>query len=656
MLQDDLEGSAVDGCGVDTAHALARCVFGDSLVDAFTSLPPADFHNFLQTWRDNLRKELYSNSQGFLKSRRTTLSTKISDAFPNLEVLKAYVSPVTSETVSNAARLPPPPDRWRREHSLARLASFCERKFEWGTKVQIPKRFASLLWGGALIRIIRRAALDLDEGIAEPGKRVISSEASMPFPGIASCPSITPKKEKAGRVDPRGGGDIGTPSKIIAKYFTELGLRSPGPPNVDSDDDLDQDGKCLIKEITGSTTSHPSTDHMLEYRVEIDPTQLVALAISGIQGDREEPDGDDAIDDGDESPGLNSKGPDEDKIVKGPRFWVPASMLRMVEPDLVATYETSRASKGSRKKARKKPGVRSKNSDRARSRASVLSDSEESWEDHSPTRTKSKTSLPSHLSPIYSDDDRAQGVTRVTQAHVGRGDDDPFSAVSASVLSGQCLPSTSRQRERDQGARSVITSRSQTGARSAASRHSQAQEIWEELFTSTGTMSKGRRDTTKQLGARQFPAGLDPLSDSSSSHCSDANGRPASPSPLHTMNRTATSSVLAPIRTMVPSTSSTSGLTVGEIIEISSDSDTNVPHHKSPSSSLTQTLAPGTFISRQHGLPRRTTTNSSPRIRAHGPAPRKKFGISSDSAPLDKSLPQPTMTGVHHPIIDLSSP
>ena len=691
-------------------------------MDAFTSLSSTALHNFLQTWRDDLRKELCTNSQGFLKSRRTTLSSKISDAFPNLEVLKAYVSPITSDTVPNAAKLPPP-DRWRREHSLARLASFCESKFEWGTKVQIPKRFASLLWGGALIRIIRRAALDLDEGNVEPGRRVMSSEAPMPLPGVISQgPPITPKKQKTGnRGDPRGGGSIGTPSKMITKYFTGLVLESPGPQNVDNEDDLDQDGKYLIKEITGKTASHPSTDHMLEYRVEIDPTQLIALTLSGIRGDREEPDSDNAADYGDASSSLNPREPDEDKIVRGPRFWVPASMLRMVEPDLVETYEASRTSKGAKKKAGKRDGARNKGSNRAKDRASVLSDSEQDpREDHSPTRAKSKTLLPSNLSPILSDNEAGLGVTRVSQTQVGCGSDDPFSAASLSVLSArQHSSSTSHKPGSDLGTRSVTTSRAHTRTKPVATRsvvHSQAQGFWEELFPSTGSLTytrppmsspeshskvspqkrmfisgtgshdahttdpeaiepsgltslqksprkcrrqNGPRDSTKRLGhngPRQLPAGLDLLSDSSS-HGSDANARPDSPSPLQSRTRTTLPSVLLPsVQSTALSTLSTGGNTVGEIIEISSDSDSNEPRPKSPSSFLNQTLAPRTLISRQDDLPSRRT-NSSSRMRTREPASGKKIVTSADNAPLDKSLPQSrTMGVVHHAIIDLSSP
>ncbi|KAF8333118.1 PIN domain-like protein [Cantharellus anzutake] len=257
---DRLEGSAVDGCGVDTAHALAKCGFGDSVLDAFASLTPVRFQAFLDTWREDLRTELHT--------------------FPNLDVVTAYASPVTSESTSNGC---PAPDRWCREHSLARLATFCESKFERGTKTHIQKRFASLLWGGALIRIIRRAALDLDNGVRESGRRLVLFETSQPE---------TPK--------------------------------TPGPKGT---------------AVTG--------DSIVET-----PSKLIALTLAGIRGDREDIEHDNLLSSTDASPTMNHKLPR--RTAKGLRVWVPASMLELVEPNLVATYKASQAQKGAKKKVRKK--------------------------------------------------------------------------------------------------------------------------------------------------------------------------------------------------------------------------------------------------------------------------------------------------------------
>jgi Holliday junction resolvase YEN1 len=57
----------VPGRGVATAHALARCGFGDTLLTATqTLLHGSNLEDFLDTWCDGLQLKLSTNSQGFL--------------------------------------------------------------------------------------------------------------------------------------------------------------------------------------------------------------------------------------------------------------------------------------------------------------------------------------------------------------------------------------------------------------------------------------------------------------------------------------------------------------------------------------------------------------------------------------------------------------
>jgi len=174
-------------------------------VDALHKLPDDAFANYLAEWR----VELHTTLHGYLKCKRPKLASRFPDTFPNLDALRAYAQPVTSESEAllDGISLPVPQIQWTREHSLGALAKFCEERFEWGTTQMIPKRFRSLLWHGSTIRVLRRAALDLDQG---------------------------------------------------------------------EDVSIDVNDKhLLLSSIVASTTAHPQTDYLHEYRVELDPYHLL---------------------------------------------------------------------------------------------------------------------------------------------------------------------------------------------------------------------------------------------------------------------------------------------------------------------------------------------------------------------------------------------
>ena len=363
--QKQVPGSKLNGCGMGTAHALARCGFGEELVNAFKDLPDASFAEYLVQWRDALRAELCTNSRGYLPRKQVRLANSVSDAFPSLKVLRAYVEPVTSESEARLSGVSPPvlQVQWKYEHSLAALARFCEEKFEWGTTQIIPKRFRSLLWHGSVIRVLRRAMLDLDrgEGTSWKNGRVKSAEEPLAKDSNANAIPHTPRNCRQTRGAGRGRV-LGTPSKMITKYFGDISLRSPAKARSDDGDDVastDTDEEHpLIANISSSTTAHPQTDFLLEYRVELDPHQLVLLTHSGIEGVREEP-------------AEASDAPNEDEAADGPRgqkrkpkavdpfslhrIWVPALMLRPVEKDLVSAYEAEEEAKRTKKSRKTVP-------------------------------------------------------------------------------------------------------------------------------------------------------------------------------------------------------------------------------------------------------------------------------------------------------------
>ncbi|EKM76246.1 hypothetical protein AGABI1DRAFT_9336, partial [Agaricus bisporus var. burnettii JB137-S8] len=305
-------------CGMVTAHSLARCGFGDTLFEAANKLSQEELVDFLHTWREELRQELKTNSKGYLKNRQIALSKSVPDTFPNIDVLLSYAQPITSESLGHAGRNPI--ITWSKEPNFALLAAACELYFEWGYKEAIIKRFRTVIWPGAVLRILRRAVLEVDQ---------IS----------------------ASQYEDEG---YGTPSKMIAKHFSNM--------HLDDENTSDENGAAaldanLIISIS-LERNHVSTDRLLEYRVEVAPTQLVQLAESGIKGLRqpegpnewdsdEDENGNDEDEEGGRRKGKRAAGPVDP--TSHLRLWMPACMVDIVEKKLVKDFRD----KQERKKLKK---------------------------------------------------------------------------------------------------------------------------------------------------------------------------------------------------------------------------------------------------------------------------------------------------------------
>ena len=339
----DYAQAGLPGCGITTAHALARCGFGDTLHDAATTLPRDALPDFLTSWRQGLREELRTNSQGIIGRKLGKLAKEVPDSFPDIDILLSYTSPITSESLGRAVeknlKL-----TWGKEPDVGKLAALCEFYFEWGYKESIIKRFRTLLWHSIVLRILRRA--------------VINAEASIPGPSSTVVPSTPRKRENHSQ--PR---IINTPSKMVAKHFASMALNTP--TSREKGDPESDDEKPLIIKIH-SARNHASTDGLLEYRLEIGPAQLVRLAELGIKGTREPPEKDewaseeDAGDDNDDSDaGKKAKG---SKPPPNPashlRLWMPACMVEMAEPEIVEEFKERKSKKAAKKNG--KTGERSR--------------------------------------------------------------------------------------------------------------------------------------------------------------------------------------------------------------------------------------------------------------------------------------------------------
>jgi hypothetical protein len=240
------------------------------------------------------------------------LSKKIPGTFPDLKVLEGYVKPITSERL----RLAVDTDQmWKGEADIAKIAGCCEKFFEWGYKELIVKRFRTVLWGGVCMLKLRQAVIDAEN--EEMTKRKFDKLA------------------------------IGTAS---GDYFQDMGHL---PVSKSGRDEQYRGENQLFARITRSR-EHASTDGLLEYRVEVNPAQLVRSAESGIIGSRLPLQDDLALDaDEDENEGDEGEGGSKEKKPRKPPphpeepmlLWLPAVMLELAEPGLVKEFEGTKDAK-----------------------------------------------------------------------------------------------------------------------------------------------------------------------------------------------------------------------------------------------------------------------------------------------------------------------
>ena len=102
----DYDCAGLPNCGPHVAHALARCGFGESLLEALERYEGNEvgLRLWLEGWRDDLKQELRTNSKGHLKTKKKALANSIPDSFPDLDVLNLYAHPVVSSPPSQFDR------------------------------------------------------------------------------------------------------------------------------------------------------------------------------------------------------------------------------------------------------------------------------------------------------------------------------------------------------------------------------------------------------------------------------------------------------------------------------------------------------------------------------------------------------------------------
>ncbi|CAG8742297.1 280_t:CDS:1, partial [Acaulospora colombiana] len=261
-------------CGIKTSHALARGGLGDALLELYVNTPASRLPIALSDWRGSLRRYLATDPDKYIGRKEKKLAQSIPDSFPPLDVLDAYVRPVTSELEGIV-----PEFTWSRQPSLKDITNQCEMHYEWGVKPLILKRFRTVIWKGALMRVLRAAVMEGDEKEMRKAKRMGNPMAT-PMSGRRAAAMA-----------------VGTPSRLITQCLSGLQLQTPNPGATARNDDPfssdypsvnrpDEDDALLVK--IHSQRTHTSTDRILEYRLEINPTQFVRLVEQGFMGLRPE--------------------------------------------------------------------------------------------------------------------------------------------------------------------------------------------------------------------------------------------------------------------------------------------------------------------------------------------------------------------------------
>ncbi|KAL0565888.1 hypothetical protein V5O48_016130 [Marasmius crinis-equi] len=139
----------VGGCGITIALKLARCGFGEALIQGFEEYAeePERFAAFLKGWRSDVRSELLLNARGYLHRTQPTVAGNITSTFPNLMVLEHFAdgkkTPIPAGCDSVKPQLP----------NIPNIVAFCRNQLMW-TDREILKRFDSHFWAGAILKLL----------------------------------------------------------------------------------------------------------------------------------------------------------------------------------------------------------------------------------------------------------------------------------------------------------------------------------------------------------------------------------------------------------------------------------------------------------------------------------------------------------------------
>jgi holliday junction resolvase YEN1 len=139
------------GFGPQIALGLARSGLGDSLLQAARGAQSA-LPAFLSQWREDVRHQLRTDPGDHIGRKYVGLADQVVNTFPNMDVLSAYVYPLTSW--SQGRHGPGLPLLGYQAPDVAGIAGFCQRTFSWGGPAGILAKLHNVLWEGTSIRML----------------------------------------------------------------------------------------------------------------------------------------------------------------------------------------------------------------------------------------------------------------------------------------------------------------------------------------------------------------------------------------------------------------------------------------------------------------------------------------------------------------------
>ena len=124
---------------------------GRDLYNAATILPDEVLTCYLATWCDQLQYELMHDPHHLLGHQYEQLANQVPHRFPQLSVVKQYIMPITSGSLS-----------WELQDTFAlwtpccpnlgHMAELCQTLFMWGDEAIIWSKFQKIVWPGAILR------------------------------------------------------------------------------------------------------------------------------------------------------------------------------------------------------------------------------------------------------------------------------------------------------------------------------------------------------------------------------------------------------------------------------------------------------------------------------------------------------------------------
>lgn len=144
----------IKGCGHGVSHGLAKCGFGDEILNALETSSGTLLDEILHGIFLRMKNELASNSSGFLTQKQPQLASTLSESFMTKDspALNLYLNPITSWSFNPQHGLNP--KIWVFEPCISRLVHFCHTIFGWRSQPDLEMRFKRNLWEGIFLQML----------------------------------------------------------------------------------------------------------------------------------------------------------------------------------------------------------------------------------------------------------------------------------------------------------------------------------------------------------------------------------------------------------------------------------------------------------------------------------------------------------------------